>query len=231
MKTLGIVGGIGPESTIDYYRMLIAGYQERVGKNKLPPILITSLDVYYGLSLLDANELDKLTNYVAAGVRQLADAGADFGIIAANSPHLVFDEVQNHSGIPLISIVEAAAAAVTAQGFSRVGLMGTRFTMQAGFYPEVFGRAGIAIVRPTADEIAYIHEKYIGELLEGTFLPDTRAQVLSIVDRMREREHIEAVVLAGTELPLLLRDGQAPDIPLLDTTRIHVEAAIAQMMA
>lgn len=231
MKTLGMIGGLGPESTIDYYRLLIASYQKRVGDDKLPSIFIHSLDVYYGIHLLNTNDLTTLTEYLLTGIQKLANAGADFAIISANSPHLVFDEVQKRSPLPLISIVEAACAEVKARGITRVGLLGTRFTMRSQFYPEVGTRQGITLVIPNDDEIAYIHEKYIGELLQGIFLPDTRARLLEIIDSMRSREKVQAILLAGTELPLILKDDTASGIALLDTTRIHVEAAVARLLA
>jgi aspartate racemase len=230
MRTIGLIGGLGPESTVDYYRALIASYQKRTAAKNLPSILIDSLDVYEGIRMLDNNQLEDLTEYLSHGIQRLADAGADFAIIAANSPHLVFDEVQNQSPLPLISIVEAACSAVQATGMTRVGLLGTRFTMQAGFYPKVFSRMGITLVTPAADEIAYIHDKYINELLIGSFLPETRDALFQIIERMREHEHIEAVVLAGTELPLILAQDTASGIPLLNTTQIHIEAAVARLL-
>lgn len=230
MRTIGLIGGLGPESTVDYYRALIASYQKRTAAKNLPSILIDSLDVYEGIRMLDNNQLEDLTEYLSHGIQRLADAGADFAIIAANSPHLVFDEVQNRSPLPLISIVEAACSAVQATGMTRVGLLGTRFTMQAGFYPKVFSRMGITLVTPAADEIAYIHDKYINELLIGSFLPETRDALFQIIERMREHEHIEAVVLAGTELPLILAQDTASGIPLLNTTQIHIEAAVARLL-
>jgi aspartate racemase len=230
MRTIGLIGGLGPESTVDYYRALIASYQKRTAAKNLPSILIDSLDVYEGIRMLDNNQLEDLTEYLSHGIQRLADAGADFAIIAANSPHLVFDEVQNRSPLPLISIVEAACSAVQATGMTRVGLLGTRFTMQAGFYPKVFSRMGITLVTPAADEIAYIHDKYINELLIGSFLPETRDALFQIIERMREHEHIEAVVLAGTELPLILAQDTASGIPLLNTTQIHIEADVARLL-
>jgi aspartate racemase len=231
METVGVVGGLGPESTIEYYRMLIAAYQRRAGTRTLPQILINSIDVYRSLAMVEDGRLTELADYLAAAVRQLADAGAGFAIISANTPHLVFDEVQQRSTIPLISIVEAACAAVKQQGMIRTALLGTRFTMLAQFYPEVFARAEITLVIPNENEVVYIHDKYINELLQGTFLPETRERLLDIVGRMRRDEHIEGVVLAGTELPLILTGDSAAGIPLFDTTRIHVEAAVARLFS
>jgi aspartate racemase len=231
MGTIGVVGGLGPESTIDYYRMLIAAYQRGSGEKNLPHILINSIDVYKGLALIESGQMAELADYLATAIQQLADAGADFAIISANTPHLVFDEVQQRSTIPLISIVEAACAAVKQKGITRTALLGTRFTMQAQFYPEVFSRAGIELVLPSDSEVAYIHDKYVNELLQGTFLPETRTGLLEIVGRLRREDRIESVILAGTELPLILTGDAAVGVHLFDTTKIHVEAAIARLFS
>ena len=165
------------------------------------------------------------------GLQKLARAGADFGVIAANTPHIVFDDVQRRSPIPLVSIVEATCNEANKRGIGRAGLLGTRFTMQASFYPEVFSRQGIAMVMPHEEEQIWIHEKYVGELLKDKFLPQTREHLLEIISRMKEQEQVQGVILGGTELPLLLRDGEAYGIPLLDTTQIHVQAIVAKMLA
>jgi aspartate racemase len=230
MKTVGIVGGLGPESTIEYYRLLIASYQKRAGAKELPSILINSVDVYRGLAFLDANKPDLLADYLAEAIRRLADAGADFAIISANTPHLVFEQVQAQSSIPIISIVEAACAEAKARGIERIGLLGTRFTMQARFYPDIFSREGITVVIPSENEVDYIHEKYINELLKGICLPATRDELMRIIQRMKEEDRIEAVLLAGTELPLILTENTVGGVPLLDTTKIHVEAAVNRLL-
>jgi aspartate racemase len=143
--------------------------------------------------------------------------------------HLVFDEVQRRSAIRLLSIVRVTCDYTKALGLKKVGLFGTGFTMRASFYPEEFQRAGIALVRPKDSEREFIHGKYIGELLNNRFLPETRTEILNIAQRMRSEDGIEALVLAGTELPLLLRDTAA-GIEFLDTTVIHVEAIVDELL-
>ena len=231
MKTVGIIGGIGPESTIAYYRSLIAGYRQLRPDGSAPAILINSMDVTTLLDFMEANRLEAVTDYLLDGLQKLARAGADFGAIAANTPHIVFDDLQRRSPIPLISIVEATCNEAKKRGIGRAGLLGTRFTMQASFYPDVFSRQGIAVVMPHEEEQVWIHEKYVGELLKDEFLPETRERLLEIIDRMKEQEQIQGVILGGTELPLLLREETASGIPLLDTTRIHVQAMVAETLS
>jgi aspartate racemase len=162
---------------------------------------------------------------------RLARAGADVGLFASNIPHLVFDEVARASPIPLISIVEETALAAEAAGYTRLGLLGARFTMDGGFYQKVFARHGMTVVVPAAADRTYVHERYFTELVEGSFRDETRSGMSAVVDRMTASDAIEAVILGGTELPLLFRGGPPTAVPTLDTTTIHVEAAVRRLLA
>jgi aspartate racemase len=230
MKTLGLVGGTGPESTIEYYRLLVAKYREQADGNS-PPLVINSVNLKNMIEWMTAGELAKVTDYLSDAIDKLRLAGADLAALTANTPHIVFDELQARSALPLISIVEAACDKVQELNLKTVALFGTRFTMQAPFYPTVFSRSDVKLVLPNDEEQHYIHEIYMGELLKDVFRPETRARLLAIADEMRERDHIEAVILGGTELPLVLRDEQHNGMPLLDTTRIHVDRLVTEMLA
>jgi aspartate racemase len=228
-KTVGIIGGIGPESTIDYYRLLLAAYRTKKPDGSAPSIIINSVDLQSMLSLVAANDLPKLADFLVTEVQRLAGAGADFGLLAANTPHMVFDEVSARSSIPLISIVEATRDAASAAGLRKLGLFGTRFTMQARFFFDVFERAGMTLVVPDDDDQHFIHDKYMNELGRGIFLDETRDRMLAIARDLVEHHSIQALILGGTELPLLLRDADV-GVPLLDTTKIHVERAVEALL-
>lgn len=230
LKTLGIIGGLGPESTIEYYRFVLDGYRARVTDGSAPHLIIDSLDVNRGIAMLDANDLLSLTSYLSASVERLARAGAEIALIAANTPHLVFDEVARQAPIPMLSIVQATCDQACRLGFKRLGLLGTGFTMRAKFYPELFGRAGIELVVPNESERLMIHQIYIQELLKNIFKPESRAAIIGIIERLRRETGIAAVVLAGTELPLLLRGAEPEGLTFLDTTLIHVAAAVDAIM-
>jgi aspartate racemase len=152
MRTLGIIGGIGPESTIEYYRLLIAGYRERIPNGSYPLLLINSIDVNKMLALVAEARREELVEYLLDNVFQLARAGAEFALLAANTPHIAFRELAARSPIPLLSIVKATCDFAKAQGLRRLGLFGTRFTMQAGFYQEACAQVGIEVVTPEPDE-------------------------------------------------------------------------------
>jgi aspartate racemase len=231
MKTLGIIGGLGPESTIDYYGRIIALYRQRTGDGSYPQFMINSINLKKGLDFMEANNLAGMTDYLVEEIGKLILAGATFGLISANTPHIVFDQVASRSSIPLVSIVEATCAAAKAKKLKRLALFGTRYTMQATFYPKVFSREGIELLLPGPEDQTYIHDKYLNELVSGTFRPATRAGLLAIVDGLKTGSDIDGVILAGTELPLILRDSEHNGIPLLDTTEIHCEAAVTEMLS
>jgi len=231
MKTAGLIGGIGPESTIEYYRSIIGSYREQKPDGGYPAILINSVNLTQLLEWMNVNELGRVTEYLIGEVEKLAKAGADFGAFAANTPHIVFDEVQRQSRIPLISIVEATCERVQALGFKKVALFGTRFTMQGRFYPDVFSRAGIKLIVPEPEEQTYIHDKYIGELLNNIFLPEMRQALLALARELKARHGIEGLILGGTKLPLILRDDEHNAVRLLDTTRIHCDRIVRELLS
>ncbi len=180
---------------------------------------------------MDAGNMSGMADYLLEAIEKLARAGADFGLISANTPHIVLDEVAPRSPIPLISIVESTCAVAKARKLTRLALFGTRYTMEANFYQKVFSREDIQLLVPAAVDQDYLHEKYFSELVPGKFFPETRDGLLAIIDRMKEQSDINGVILAGTELPLILRDAQHNGLPFLDTTQIHCEAAVDEMLS
>ena len=225
-----MIGGTGPESTVEYYRRLIATYHRRVSESGAPPVIINSVDNKNLVKWFTAHDLGPVINFLAAEIERLAHAGADFGLIAAVTPHLVFEELQQRARIPLLSIVEATADAAAAARLWRLALFGTRFTMQASLFPEAFARRGMAIVVPNEKEREFIHEKYMGELFGGAILDETRAALVDIVEAMKQRDNVDGLILGGTELSLILREPTAAGLPVLDTTQIHVETALEWML-
>jgi aspartate racemase len=193
-------------------------------------VIINSVDLKLMITWMAARELDKVTEYLVREFEKLERAGADLAALTANTAHIVFDEVQERCRLPLVSIVEAACERVQALGLKTVGLFGTAYTMQAPFYPKVFARTDVKLVVPNEQEQAFIHDKYFNELLKDIFLPETRTALLAIADQMKARHGIEGLILGGTELPLLLRDEQHNGVQLLDTTRIHVDRLLDEML-
>ena len=225
--TVGIVGGLGPESTIDYYRRILETW-ERGNTVAAPGIVIDSLDVRTALHLV-ASDRPALIEYLLASLRRLAGAGVDFAAISANTPHIVFDDLAARSPVPLVSIVETCAEEARRRGLRRLAILGTRFTMQATFYADVFARHDMAVMPPSDGDITWVHERYVGELLEGQFREETRQEFIALVSRMCNAERIDGVILGGTELPLLLSTSDIAGVPVLDTTALHVAAIVTRL--
>lgn len=230
MKTLGLIGGTGPESTVDYYRLLIAEYRKQADGSS-PSLFINSVDLKRMIAWMNAREFAKVADYLVDEFEKLQKAGVDFAALTANTPHIVFEEIKQRISLPLISIVEATCERAQALGLKTVGLFGTRFTMEEDFYPKVFSSTTVKLVIPNDQERAYIHEIYFGELLKDVFLPETRTKLLAIADEMKARDGIEALILGGTELPLLLRAEEHNSTRFLDTTRIHVDRLVKELLS
>jgi aspartate racemase len=228
-KLIGIIGGIGPESTIDYYRQFVSIYRERRPEGGYPPVIINSIDLARVLKLVGSRDLAGLTAYLLEEIHRLARAGATHGLLSSNTPHIAFDEIAAASPIPLISIVETACRAAVERRLRIVGLFGTRFTMRGGFYQRVFAREGITVAIPEPGDQEFIHETYLNELVNGIVRTQTRERYIAIARRMKAEQGIEALILGGTELPLLLRGAIDIGVTLLDTAHLHVERAVAEL--
>jgi aspartate racemase len=229
MKTAGIIGGIAPGSTVDYYLSIIRSYRERRADGSYPGIIINSIDMKRMLDAIFAGDFRSAVEYLGAEILKLVRAGADFALLASNTPHIVFDELREACPVPMLSIVEASLDEVRGRGLSKVGLFGTRSTMQGGFYQKVFSDARVEVAAPAPEEIEYVHQKYMEELVNGVFLDGTRNAMTAIAKRMKERDGIQGLILGGTELPLL-RDAGDIGIPVFDTTRIHVDRIVESIL-
>ena len=233
---IGIIGGIAPPSTIDYYRLIVEGWQKRKPDGTQPLIVINSIELQKGLELVaiaTKGTKEPLVAYLLEELQRLASAGATFAFFAANTPHLVFDDVAAKSPLPLLSIAEATAESVAAHEpqHRAVGLLGTRFTMEAGFYNRALASHGIEIVIPEEPDRTWAHEHYLGELTKNVFRKETRAEFGRVIERMRKRAGMDGLIYGGTELPLLMRDAPDIGIPAYDTTLIHVEAILNRALA
>jgi aspartate racemase len=224
---VGLVGGLGPESTIDYYRRILESWAARF-PDTAPGIMVDSLDVQTVLRLA-ATDRAALIEYLAASLRRLEAADATFIAMTANTPHLVYDELTQRTSLPILSIVETCAIEAKRRGLRRLALLGTRFTMDAPFYPEVFAHQELSVVSPDAADRVWVHERYVLQLLKGDFRDETRQEFVALIERMKREHAIDGVILGGTELPLLLRAPAIAGLPLLDTTVLHVQAIVDRL--
>ena len=225
MKKFGLVGGMGPESTIPYYHDIVYGVQEALGELIFPELSIESVNVFEVLRLCGEKQYDKLTEYLMGAINNLAKSGADFAALSANTPHIVFDKLKEQSPIPLISIVEATCEEAKLRGLKKIGLLGTIFTMTGEFFKAPFVKNGIQIIVPTESEIELINDKISTELELGIVKEETLVSFQKVSSRMKDEDGIEAIVLGCTELPLLLNDEVSP-VPCLDTMQMCLRSMI-----
>ena len=225
LKKIGIVGGLGPEATIDYYRIITESYREKTG-GSYPVLIIYNMDMKEFSCMTESpEEVDKTTSLIVDAIRSLHRAGADFAIIASNTPHIVFDQIEVLSPIPMLSIVDETCSVVQKLGLKKVGLLGTKTTMSSDFYQKVFSEKDISIVVPDEEEQDFIQKKLMTEIMFNKIIEETRQELLNIIKRMIDRASIQGVILGCTELPLILTRDEF-DIPFLNTTKIHAESAV-----
>ena len=230
MNTIGIIGGIGPESTVAYYRLLVQLFQERLDTKHYPELVLHSIDMTKMLDHVFNDQLEELVNFLAQKIELLEQAHVDYVALASNTPHLVFEQLAASVNVKLISIVEATCHVIAASGIQKVGLLGTKSTMSKGFYQRIGEKQGIQMVIPNEAQQNYIHEKYMSELVFNQIIPDTKAQLIQIVNELAEHEQIEGIVLGGTELPLILEQADFQRLKVFNTTEIHVNAILDKML-
>jgi aspartate racemase len=225
MKRIGIIGGIGPESTVEYYKLIIGAFHEKQADLGYPEIIIYSADLSSLMRLFETKDWENLTDWLLEKIIALHKAGADFAVIGSNSPHIVFDKVSSRSPIPMLSIIEETRKNAQKRGLKKLGLLGTRFTMESDFFKKPFGDNEMAVVVPEKEDQELIHHRLFSEIELGIIKDSTKEELLSIVKKMIDKHSIDALILGCTELPLILNKEEF-GIPFLNTTAIHAESIV-----
>ncbi len=223
-KTIGILGGMSPESTVDYYQYITRTYTERFGDHGYPALIIYSVSFQPYVDWPNAGRWDLVAQGLREAAQDLEAAGADFIVIATNTMHIVFDEVQASVGIPMLSLLDAVGEAIQAQGLRQVGLLGTRFTMAHSLYPEALAAYNIDVLRPEVQDQEIVNRIIYDELVVGQIHAASRAKFVAIIDKLQARG-AQGIILGCTEIPLLVKPTDV-SLPLFDTTTIHAEAAL-----
>jgi aspartate racemase len=223
-KRIGILGGMSPESTVAYYEYITRTYTERYGNYGYPEILVYSVSFQPYVDWPKSDRWDLVAQGLADAAQKLEATGADLILIATNTMHLVFDEVQASVGVPMLSLLDAVAEAILARGMAKVGLLGTEFAMEKGFYQEALARKGITVLVPSAADRRYVNAVIYDELVAGRIRDESRTRYVTIIKKLAARG-AEGVILGCTEIPLLVSEADA-GLPLFDTTAIHAEAAL-----
>jgi len=219
-KRIGVLGGISHESTDKYYSLIHEKYYAKRGDYHYPEVVVYSLD-FQRFTDHENTDIDAYIGYIMQGVRGLEAAGAEFIVMAANSPHAVHMQVSQRAKVPLLSIAEATLEKASSLGLRRLLLLGIKFTMRGAFYQEAGRRHSVHVVTPTEQEQDEVDRIVFKELVVGVHRDETRRRLLDIM----EAYSVDGVILGCTELPLLLRPGDSR-LPLLDTVDIHVESAL-----
>jgi len=225
MKKIGILGGMSYESTIKYYGLILQKYYDKYNDYNYPEILIYSLNFQKVIDYELGNDKLKYIDYLMSGINSLQKGGADFIIMAANSPHAVYDDLTQKTEIPILSIVEATAEKALEMKLNKLLLIGIKFTMQSSFYQRIFENSNMQVITPVDIEQDMIDKIIFEELVIGKFKNESKQKLLNIIHNYK----VDGVILGCTELPLILRKNDA-EIKLLNTIEIHVDATLEYAM-
>ena len=223
-KRIGVLGGMSPESTVEYYLTITRSYTERFGDYAYPEIVIYSVSFQPYVDWPNQDRWDLVAQGLCEGARRLEAAGAEVIAIATNTMHLVFDQVQACVGVPMISLLDAVGQAILGRGFRTVGLLGTRFTMEKSFYQDALARQGIAVLVPPAEERQYVNDVIYNDLVAGQIHDEARMGFVEVIEGLCTRG-AQGVVLGCTEIPLLVHADDV-EVPLFDSTTIHAQAIL-----
>lgn len=229
MKRIGILGGTGPESTIVYYQHMVRTYHERFHDYAFPEILICSVSFQRFIDLFETEQWDEVAHEAVQGLDRLHRAGADFGILASNTLHIAFESIEQHTSLPLISIVDPVVEAIRSHRLNTVGLLGTAFTMRADLYRDRLLREGIEILLPDPNDQERIHDIIASELTVGVTKKESKKLFLGLVDGLRLRG-AQGLILGCTEIPLLVAQHEC-GLRLFDTVRLHAQRALDYALA
>lgn len=224
MKSIGILGGMAPASTLKYYQILFRLAENKGWGKKYPEIIIFSINFQEFYELISKDKEKEIISLLSDKVEKLQKAGADFALLASNTPHRFIKELEASSSIPLLNIAEATAERAETRGFEKVALLGTKYTMEGDFYQESFHERNMEIVTPRISDREFINQIIFEELVKGELDEEKKDEVIRTVEDLEERESIDAVVLGCTELPIVF-DSDNLGLPALNSTRIHAEAA------
>ena len=225
MKTIGLLGGMTCESSVEYYRLINEGVRRRLGGIHSAQSLMCSVDFGEIQPEMEDERWDLVLERLVAGSLAVQRGGADFLVICTNTMHKLADQVAESIEIPLLNIIDVTAEAIAAREIGTVGLLGTRFTMTQDFYRRrLFEQHGIETLIPSADEVSMIHDVIMDELTIGVISPTSKERYWETIRRL-QAQGAEGIILGCTEIPLLVKQDEG-DIPLFDTTMLHAQAAV-----
>ena len=229
MKTIGLIGGMSWESSAEYYRLVNRAVRERLGGQHSAKSVMVSVDFHEIERLQHAGDWARLGEMMADAARALERAGVDFAVLCTNTMHKLWEPMTRATRVPFIHLADATAERIVAAGVKRVGLLGTRFTMEQDFYRGRLAGFGLDVLVPEQDDRDTVHRVIYDELCLGSVREDSRRAYVAVIERLRARG-AEAVILGCTEITLLVGPEDSP-LPTFDTTRIHAEVAVDRALA
>lgn len=229
MRTIGLLGGMSWESSIEYERLINEGVRARLGGSHSADLIVRSYDFARIEALQEAGDWEAAGELLAGDARVLQDAGAELVVLCTNTMHLLADRIEAAITVPFLHLADATAAAVRAAGVTRVALLGTRYTMEHGFYADRLRRHGLEVLVPDEPDRTAVHDVIYGELVRGVVRDSSRSAYLQVIDRLVERG-AEGVIAGCTEIELLVAAGDV-SVPYFPTTRLHAEAAVVAALA
>ncbi len=226
MKKVGIVGGIGPASTLDYYIGIVNGCMEKYGG--YPLVTVDSINMTEMCGYFEQKNYDAVADLITDSIRNLMKAGAEFAAIASNTPHIIYDRIFDDSPLPLISITEATCGFISEQGYKSPLILGTKFTMESRMYEKELRRCGVEAVTLSDEDILSVHNIIFPKLENGIVIDDDKAKMLEICRRYATENGADSVILGCTEIPLMIKPGDT-EIPSINTTAVHIKAIVEEM--
>lgn len=224
MKRIGLIGGLSPESTVHYYQRLCRRHNQRFGELNFPELTLESLNLQRLIGRFEKNDWDGVASILLEALHRLRRAGADFAAILANTPHNAYERIRDSSPLEILTIMEATSRALNGDGRRRVALLGTKATMEFGFFQKHFSENGIETCVPTPAQRDELDRVIWEELSHGIVRPDSRDAARAMLTDLQS-QGAEAVILGCTELGMLLEPGDL-SLPLYDTLRIHADAIL-----
>lgn len=223
MRKAGIVGGLGPASTIDYYREIIENFRKAHGQDVYPELVIDSVNMHELVSAVEVGDYNTVAEMLIKSVGNLQRAGADFAAISANTPHIAWDKIIDRVDIPLLSIIEATCDFVVKKKYKNVVVFGTKFTMRNGLYSNALKERGINAITPDDADIEQLGDIIYPNLENGIVIPKDKKTMIAIAEKYIHEYHADALLLGCTEIPLMIKEGDVT-VPVIDTVKIHVSA-------
>ncbi len=222
MKKIGLIGGLGPASTVDYYLGLIERGRTQCGPDVYPEIVIDSVNMNEHTNALLAKDYDTLSGFLIEGINNLKAAGAEIAAITANTEHIIWDMVCEQFTLPVVSILDAVVQKAKEYRYSKVLVFGTEFTMRSGMYEKTFQNSGITAIIPKEEDISRIGNLIYPNLENGIVIPEDRQKMITLAEQYITNYHVDAMLLGCTEIPLVIKPGDV-SVPILNSTEIHID--------